>query len=159
MLEPLKRIPNGAKVKHTFSDQEYAARHAKLRKLMAERRPSTSLLFTSYPQHLLLHRFPLLLLRPAVTACVVTPDKATTVCSNIDAGQPWRRSVADDNLVYTDWQRDNYFRAVQQLIPKRGPARRRVRPSDPRHPAQGSKLRSRRSSSSTSAAARCACGW
>ena len=36
----------------------------------------------------------------------------------IDGGQPWRRSFAD-NLTYTDWQRDNYFSAKDQLIPKR----------------------------------------
>jgi len=46
---------------------------------------------------------------------VVSADKATSISANIDGGQPWRRTVGD-NLIYTDWQRDNYFRAVQQLI-------------------------------------------
>ncbi len=46
-------------------------------------------------------------------ACVVTPDRATTVSANIDGGQPARRSACD-NLVYTDWQRDNYWRAVRE---------------------------------------------
>jgi creatinase len=47
---------------------------------------------------------------------VVTQDRSTTVSANIDGGQPWRQSFGDD-LVYTDWQRDNYFFAVKELIP------------------------------------------
>ena len=47
-------------------------------------------------------------------ACVVTPDTCTTVSANIDAGQPWRRSHCD-NIIYTDWQRDNFWRAVASL--------------------------------------------
>ena len=47
--------------------------------------------------------------------CVVTKDACTTVSANIDGGQPWRRSIAD-NVIYTDWQRDNFWRAVRGLI-------------------------------------------
>ena len=50
---------------------------------------------------------------------VVTQDDATTISANIDGGQPFRRSFGD-NLVYTDWQRDNFWRAVQQLSPDSG---------------------------------------
>jgi len=46
---------------------------------------------------------------------VVTHDAHTTVSANIDGGQPWRQSFAD-NIVYTDWQRDNYFRTLQKMI-------------------------------------------
>ena len=46
--------------------------------------------------------------------CVITKDKVVTVSANIDAGQPGRRG-AFDNLVYTDWQRDNYWRAVKHI--------------------------------------------
>ena len=48
---------------------------------------------------------------------VVSEDRATTISANIDGGQPWRQSVGDQ-LVYTDWQRDNYFAAVKELIPR-----------------------------------------
>ncbi len=48
-------------------------------------------------------------------ACVVTADNCTVVSANIDGSQPWRRSVAD-NLIYTDWQRNNYWRAISQLV-------------------------------------------
>ncbi|MEL6505336.1 MAG: aminopeptidase P family protein [Pseudomonadota bacterium] len=49
--------------------------------------------------------------------CVVTADGCTTVSANIDAAQPWRRSHGE-NVIYTDWQRDNYWRAVRDLMPK-----------------------------------------
>ena len=52
-------------------------------------------------------------------ALVVTPDSATTVSANIDAGMPWRRSFGD-NVVYTDWRRDNYEYAVQQVLTGQG---------------------------------------
>ena len=37
------------------------------------------------------------------------------VSVGIDYGQPWRRTFGD-NIVYTDWQRDNYYYAVQQQV-------------------------------------------
>ena len=51
-------------------------------------------------------------------ALVVTQDNATTISANIDAGQPWRRSFGD-NLVYTDWRRDNYVHAVPRAGQRR----------------------------------------
>ena len=48
-------------------------------------------------------------------ACVVTQDRSVTVSANIDGGQPWRRS-AHENVIYTDWKRDNYWRAVRDLV-------------------------------------------
>jgi len=33
----------------------------------------------------------------------------------IDGGQPWRRSYGN-NIVYTDWQKDNYFVAVKEAL-------------------------------------------
>ena len=51
---------------------------------------------------------------------VVTPKKVVSISANIDGGQPWRRTVGDYNVVYTDWQRDNFFRAVQGEIENKG---------------------------------------
>ena len=51
---------------------------------------------------------------------VVTPKKVVSITANIDGGQPWRRTVGDYNVVYTDWQRDNFFRAVQGEIENKG---------------------------------------
>ena len=47
-------------------------------------------------------------------ACVVTKTQCVTISAGIDAGQPWRRSV-DDNITYTDWTRDNFWRAVASV--------------------------------------------
>jgi len=44
-------------------------------------------------------------------AVVVTPTQSVTISAGIDAAQPWRRSHGD-NLVFTDWERNNYWRAV-----------------------------------------------
>lgn len=46
--------------------------------------------------------------------CVITKDRVVTVSANIDAGQP-ARCGAFENLIYTDWQRDNYWRAVKSI--------------------------------------------
>ncbi|SDA99878.1 creatinase [Sinorhizobium sp. NFACC03] len=50
-------------------------------------------------------------------AFVITLEKATSISAGIDAGQPWRRTFGD-NITYTDWQRDNFFHALQTLLPK-----------------------------------------
>ena len=46
---------------------------------------------------------------------VISAERATTISAGIDGGQPWRRTYGE-NLVYSDWRKDNFFRAVQQLV-------------------------------------------
>ncbi len=116
--ENLKRIRNGAKVRHTFADSEYAARQASLRGVMAAMKVD-SVLFTSihninYYSDFLYTSFG----RPY--GLVVTGDKVVSISANIDGGQPWRRTAGTDNVVYTDWRRDNYFRAIQQEVANKG---------------------------------------
>ncbi|MEL7177869.1 MAG: M24 family metallopeptidase, partial [Pseudomonadota bacterium] len=36
------------------------------------------------------------------------------ISAGIDAGQPWRRCYGD-NITYTDWQRNNYWRAIRSV--------------------------------------------
>ncbi len=45
---------------------------------------------------------------------VVDAERATSISAAIDGGQPWRRTHGD-NIIYTDWRKDNYFHAVQGL--------------------------------------------
>ncbi len=45
---------------------------------------------------------------------VVTATQSVTISAGIDAGQPWRRCHGD-NITYTDWARDNYWRAVASV--------------------------------------------
>lgn len=104
---------NGEKAPLPFSKGEYERRLTKLRSIMAEKDiPAvllTSMQNIAYYSGFLYCSFG----RPY--ACVVTQDACTTVSANIDAGQPWRRSV-EENVIYTDWKRDNYWRAVASLI-------------------------------------------
>jgi len=103
---------NGDKVALPFSQGEYDARLAGLRALMAaqgvEAAVLTSMHNIAYYSGFLYCSFG----RPY--GFVVTADKAVTISAGIDGGQPWRRS-AFDSLTYTDWQRDNYWRAVRSV--------------------------------------------
>ena len=110
-------IPNGDNIVHTFSDQEYLNRQQKLKNHMAQSNIDT-VIFTSihsinYYSDFLYCSFG----RPY--ALVVTQDKVTSVTANIDGGQPFRRTFGE-NLVYTDWQKDSYFYALQQLAKNGG---------------------------------------
>jgi len=92
-----------------FAPQEYDARLAHLRADM-EKAGVDACVFTSmhniaYYAGFLYCAFG----RPY--ALVVTPSESVTISAGIDAAQPWRRSHGD-NITYTDWQRNNYWRAV-----------------------------------------------
>jgi len=104
---------NGEKAPMIFSRAEYDRRLAGLRAIMAKQDIEATILTSmhgvAYYSGFLYCAFG----RPY--ACVVTQDRSITVSANIDGGQPWRRS-ADENVVYTDWQRDNYWRAVSDII-------------------------------------------
>ena len=116
-LPDTKSIPNGDRVQGTFSEAEMDARLSALRELMG-RQGLDAVLFTSihnvnYYSDFLYCSFG----RPY--GLVVTGERSTSISANIDAGQPGRRTFGE-NLVYTDWRRDNYLRAVQQLVPNGG---------------------------------------
>jgi creatinase len=117
-MPPLIRLRNGEKVKNTFSPQEYATRISRVRKHMAAQQLD-AVLFTSY--HNINYYSDFLYCsfgRPYGMA--LTHDKSTLIAANIDGAQPWRKGVADDVLTFTDWQRGNYFRAVQACIADKG---------------------------------------
>ena len=116
-LERLKTIHNGDKVHPTFSVQEMERRVTALRKEMADTGVD-AVLFTSYHNINYYSDF-LFTSFGRNYALVVTQDTHTTISANIDAGQPWRRSFGD-NLVYTDWQRDNYEHAIATVLANAG---------------------------------------
>ena len=107
-------LQNGSKAKLPFSDTEYENRLSVLRQLMAGSGVDAMLLTSmhniAYYSGFLYCSFG----RPY--ACVVTAERCVTVSANIDGGQPWRRCYAE-NLIYTDWKRNNYWRAVKSIIP------------------------------------------
>ena len=106
------RFHQGEKVL-PFPSTEYEARLSKLRKAMAnegiEACVLTSMHNVAYYSGFLYCAFG----RPY--AQVVTDTETVTFSAGIDAAQPWRRGYGD-NITYTDWQRDNYWRAIQSVI-------------------------------------------
>ena len=117
-LPSLITIENGEKVKSTFSLAEYQRRQGLLRQKMAELQID-GVLFSSYHNINYYSDF-LYCSFGRFYGLVVTQDKVVSISANIDGGQPWRRTVGDYNVVYTDWQRDNYFKACAQELPKKG---------------------------------------
>ena len=106
------RFHNGEQAVLPFGAAEYEARLTELREGM-EAQGATAAVFTSmhnvaYYSGFLYCAFG----RPY--ACVVTEDACVTISAGIDAGQPWRRCHGD-NITYTDWQRDNFWRAVREV--------------------------------------------
>ncbi|MDO5622132.1 MAG: aminopeptidase P family protein [Paracoccus sp. (in: a-proteobacteria)] len=103
---------NGTKATLPFSAAEYDARLTGLRAAMADLGVQATVLTSmqniAYYSGFLYCSFG----RPY--ALVVTPETSVTISAGIDAGQPWRRCHGD-NLTYTDWARDNYWRAVAHV--------------------------------------------
>ncbi len=112
-LQDVIVIENGAHVQNTFSEAEYQRRLDALRRHLADADIGCAL-FTSYHNinyyaDFLYYQFG----RPY--GLVVDQEKQTSISANIDGGQPARRTIGD-NLVYTDWRRDNYLRAVAKVF-------------------------------------------
>lgn len=116
-LERLKVLHNGEKVQLTFSDAEFERRLAGLRQIMAEKELDAVVL-TSYHNIKYYSDF-LFTYFGRSYALVVTPNDTVSVTANIDAGMPWRRSYGE-NIVYTDWRRDNYYFGLQEALRQRG---------------------------------------
>ncbi len=106
------RFANGDKAALPFAAGEYEARLAGLRATMAEQGIEAAVLTSmhnvAYYSGFLYCSFG----RPY--GVVVTPDACVTISAGIDGGQPWRRSHGD-SLTYTDWARDNFWRAVAHV--------------------------------------------
>ncbi|MFM6848521.1 MAG: M24 family metallopeptidase [Terrabacter sp.] len=122
-LERLKELHNGTKVPLTFSDAEFERRLSGLRQIMAAK-GLDAVVLTSYHGIKYYSDF-LFTYFGRSYALVVTPTEQVSVTANIDAGMPWRRSYGE-NIVYTDWRRDNFQHGVQEALAQRGITPRRV---------------------------------
>ena len=111
-------LKNGSKVKLPFSDKEYKNRINKIRILMSKNNLDmiilTSMHNIAYYTGFIYCSFG----RPY--GCLITEKKITTLSANIDASQPWRRSICD-NIIYTDWKRDNFLKAIVSFIGREEP--------------------------------------
>ncbi|NVK29879.1 MAG: M24 family metallopeptidase [Gammaproteobacteria bacterium] len=106
------RFHNGEQAPLQFTNEEYEARLTGLRRIMSDQNLDavlmTSMHNIAYYSGFLYCAFG----RPY--GLVVTHDTSVTISAGIDAGQPWRRCYGD-NITYTDWTRDNYWRAVEHV--------------------------------------------
>jgi len=122
-LERLKVLHNGTKQKLTFSDAEFERRLTGLRRIMAAKELDAVIL-TSYHGIKYYSDF-LYTTFGRNYALVVTADDSVTITANIDAGMPWRTSYGE-NIVYTDWRRDNFYYGLQEALRQRGITARRL---------------------------------
>ncbi|QFU08864.1 Creatinase [Rhodobacteraceae bacterium THAF1] len=106
-------LHNGERAALPFATSEYEARLSGLRSTM-EARGLKAVLLTSM-QNIAYYSGFLYCSFGRPYGCVVTADTCVTISANIDGGQPWRRSVGE-NVIYTDWQRDNFWRAARQVL-------------------------------------------
>ena len=106
-------LKNGEKAKLPFSNEEYNKRLIKLRSIMDKDNLDmiilTSMHNIAYYSGFIYCSFG----RPY--GCIITEKKIVTISANIDASQPWRRSHCE-NIIYTDWKKDNFLKAITSII-------------------------------------------
>lgn len=122
-LERLKTLHNGEKQPLTFSDSEFERRLSGLRQIMQDGGLDAAIL-TSY-QGIKYYSDFLFTTFGRNYALVVTQEESVTVTANIDAGMPWRTSYGD-NIVYTDWKRDNFYYGLQEALRRAGVSANRI---------------------------------
>ena len=114
-------LKNGEKEKLAFSEIEYQNRVSNLRKILSDNNMDMAILTSmhnvAYYTGFIYCSFG----RPY--GCVITQKKIVTISANIDASQPWRRSHCD-NVIYTDWKRDNFLKAIVSIIGREDPPKR-----------------------------------
>ena len=107
------QLKNGSKATLPFTDQEYKNRLKGLRTIISKNNLDavilTSMQNIAYYSGFLYCSFG----RPY--AFIVTSNNNVLVSANIDASQPWRRCYGE-NLIYTDWEKDNYLKAIISLL-------------------------------------------
>ncbi len=108
-------IKNGQKIKGTFSPEEMNRRLTSLRRVMGNRNLDAVILTSYHNVNYFSDYLYCAFGRPF--ALVVTPDRSVTVTANIDGGLGYRRSFGE-NIIYTDWKRDNYYRAIKSILPQ-----------------------------------------
>ena len=106
-------LENGTKSKLPFSKKEYQERLKKLRDVMNSNNLDmiilTSMHNIAYYTGFIYCAF------GRSYGCVITEKKIVTISANIDSGQPWRHSFSE-NIIYTDWKKDNFLRVIVSII-------------------------------------------
>lgn len=112
---------NGEQNKLTFSDQEFERRLSRIRELLSSHNLDAFVLTSMHNIKYYSDFVPSPFGR--TFAVVITPEGSTTVTPWVDGGMPWRTTYGD-NIVYSDWEARNFFRAIDQVL-----AAQRIKPS------------------------------
>lgn len=112
-MHRLMQLQNGEKAWSPFSDEEMDRRRDDMRGYMAEN-DIDAVIFTSY--HCVNYYSGFLYCSfGRKYACVIDSENLTTLSAGIDGGQPGRMTHGN-NVIYTDWRRDNFFFGLQEII-------------------------------------------
>ena len=118
-LERTKVIENGSKIEHgIFSEQEMNRRVSNAQRIMEEDKMDYAI-FTSYHNICYLSHFLHCRFGRKYALILDQNDKSETnlIAANIDGGGPWRSSSKQTKVtLYTDWNRQNFHFAIQQIL-------------------------------------------
>jgi len=111
-------LKNGDKAKLPFTEKEYQKRLNNLRKVMNNN--NLDMIILSSMHNIAYYTGFIYCSFGRPYGCVITEKKTVTISANIDASQPWRRSHCE-NVIYTDWKKDNFLKAIVSIIGKEDP--------------------------------------
>ena len=111
-------LKNGDKAKLPFTEKEYETRLNNLRKVMNNN--NLDMIILSSMHNIAYYTGFIYCSFGRPYGCVITEKKTVTISANIDASQPWRRSHCD-NVIYTDWKKDNFLKAIVSIIGREDP--------------------------------------
>ena len=106
-------LKNGEKAKLPFSNEEYNQRLNKLRSIMDK--DNLDMIILSSMHNIAYYSGFIYCSFGRPYGCIITENKIVTISANIDASQPWRRSHCE-NIIYTDWKKDNFLKAITSII-------------------------------------------
>ena len=106
-------LKNGSKSKLPFSNKEYEERLKKIRTVMSKN--NLDMIILTSMHNIAYHTGFIYCSFGRPYGCVITEKKIVTISANIDASQPWRHSFCE-NVIYTDWKRDNFLKAIVSII-------------------------------------------
>ena len=106
-------LKNGSKSKLPFSIKEYEKRLIKIRTVMSKN--NLDMIILTSMHNIAYHTGFIYCSFGRPYGCVITEKKIVTISANIDASQPWRHSFCE-NVIYTDWKRDNFLKAIVSII-------------------------------------------
>ena len=106
-------LKNGSKSKLPFSNKEYEERLKKIRTVMSKN--NIDMIILTSMHNIAYHTGFIYCSFGRPYGCVITEKKIVTISANIDASQPWRHSFCE-NIIYTDWKRDNFLKAIVSII-------------------------------------------